>query len=54
MNEFLEVLRGQGARIGLKIEVKKTMPLRLGTSEDEKVTLDNEKIDLLDLKYWVQ
>ena len=41
----LEVLRGQGARIGLKINVKKTKSLRLGISEDEKVTLGNEKID---------
>ena len=37
MNEFLEV--------GLKINVKKTKSLRLGISEDEKVTLGNEKID---------
>ena len=45
MNEFLEVLRVQGAGIGLKINVKKTKSLRIGTSEDEKVTLGNEKID---------
>ena len=45
MNEFLEVLRVQGARIGLKINVKKTKSLRLGISEDEKVTLGSEKID---------
>ena len=45
MNELLEVLRVQGARIGLKINVKKTKSLRLGISEDEKVTLGNEKID---------
>ena len=31
MNEFLEVLRDQGAKIGLKINVKKTKSLRLGT-----------------------
>ena len=43
MNEFLEVLRVQVARIGLKIKVKKTRSLRLGISEDEKVTLGNEK-----------
>ena len=42
MNEFLEVLRVQ---VGLKINVKKTNSLRLGISEDEKVTLGNEKID---------
>ena len=29
----------------MEINVKKTMSLRLGTSEDEKVTLGNEKID---------
>ena len=45
MNEFLEVLRVQGAKIGLKINVKKTKSLRLGISEDEQVTLGNKKID---------
>ena len=45
MNEILEVLRVQGARIGLKINVKTTKSLRLGISEDKKVTLGNEKID---------
>ena len=44
-NEFLEVLRVQGARIGLEINVKKTKSLRLGISEEEKVTLGNKKID---------
>ena len=44
MKDFLEVLRVQGARIGLKINVKKTKSLRLGINEDEKVTLSNEKI----------
>ena len=39
MNEFLEVLRVQGARIDLKINVKMTKSLRLGISEDKKVTL---------------
>ena len=38
MNEFLEVLPVQGAKIGLKINIKKTMSLRLGKSEDEQVT----------------
>ncbi|XP_065564259.1 DDB1- and CUL4-associated factor 13-like [Artemia franciscana] len=38
MNELLEVSRVQDARIGLKITVKKTKSLRLGRSEDEKVT----------------
>jgi len=45
INKFLEVLRVQGARIGLKINVKKTKSLRLGISVDEKVTLGTEKID---------
>ena len=45
MNELLEVLRVQGARIGLKINVKKTKSLRLGISTDEKATLVNGKID---------
>ena len=44
MNELLKVLRVQGTRIGWKINVKKTESLRLGISEDEKVTLKNEKI----------
>ena len=45
MNKFLEVCRVQGARIGLKINDKKNKSLRLGISEDEKVTLGNEKND---------
>ena len=45
MNELLEVLRVQGAIICLKIYVKKTKSLRLGISEDEKVTLGNKKTD---------
>jgi hypothetical protein len=40
MNEVLEVLRVQGARITGCYK-----SLRLGISEDEKVTLGNEKID---------
>ena len=43
--KLLEVLQVQGARIGLKINVKKTKSLQLGISEDEKATLGNEKID---------
>jgi len=38
MNELSEVLHVQDARIGLKINVKKTKSLRLRKSEDEKVT----------------
>ena len=45
MNKLLEVLRVYVARIGSKINVKKTKSLRLGISEDEKVTLGDEKID---------
>ena len=45
MNELLEVLCVQGSRLVLTITVKKTNSLRLGISEDEKMTLDNEKID---------
>jgi len=45
MNKLLEVLRVQGARIGLKINVKKTNSLRLGIGEDEEVMSDNENID---------
>ena len=44
MNEFLEILRVQGGRIGLKINFKKTKSLRL-ISEDENVTMGYEKID---------
>ena len=40
MNELLEVLRVEDARIGLKI----TKLLRLGISEYEKLTLDNKKL----------
>ena len=47
-NEFLEVLQVQGAKIGLKINFKKTKPLRLGMSEVEKVTLGSKKIDQAD------
>ena len=54
MNELLKVLRVQGARIGLKIIVRKTKSLRLGISEDEKVTLGNKKIDQVgDFTYFV-
>ena len=35
----------QGARKGLKSSVKKTKSQGLGISEDEKMTLCNEKID---------
>ena len=38
-------MRVHGTRIGLKINVKKTKSLTLGISEDEKMTLGNEKID---------
>ena len=45
MNELSEILRVQGAKVSLKINVKKTKSLRIGICEDEKVTLGNEKID---------
>ena len=45
MNEFVEVLWVWGARIGLKINVKKTKSLKLGISKHEKVTLGNKNID---------
>jgi hypothetical protein len=48
MNEPLEVLRVQGARICLKINVKNTKLLRLGISEDEKVVLGKKKIHQVD------
>ena len=47
MNEFLEVLRVQGARISLKINVKKTKSLRLGISEGEEVMLHIKWTDSL-------
>ena len=48
MNELLEVLRVQGTRICLKTNAKKTESLTLWISEDEKVTLDNDKINQVD------
>jgi len=42
MNELLEVLRVQIARIGLKIKVKKTKLQRIGVNENEKVTLGKQ------------
>ena len=45
MNEFFEVMRVQGATISLDNNVKKTKSLKLGMSDDENVTLGNEKID---------
>jgi hypothetical protein len=44
MNELLEVLRVQGARTGLKINVKKIRLLRLGVRKGEEVIVGNEKI----------
>ena len=45
MNECQEILRVQGARISLKINVKRTPSLRLGIRPNEKVILGNAKID---------
>ena len=47
VQELLEVWV-QDARTGLKIHIKKTKSLKLGISADEKVTLGNTKIDLVD------
>ena len=44
MNALLEVLRVQGARIGLKINVRKTKSLRPRISEEEKVMLGNKRL----------
>ena len=44
INELLEVLWVQGARIGLKVNFKKTKSLRLGISKDGKVALVNKKL----------
>ncbi|XP_065572446.1 uncharacterized protein LOC136034884 [Artemia franciscana] len=41
-------MRVQGARRGLKINVKNITSLRLGIGEDIKVTLDNERIYQVD------
>jgi hypothetical protein len=41
----LEILKAEGARTGMKINVKKTKSLRLGISDGEKVMLGNERID---------
>jgi len=48
MDKILEVSRIRSARIGLKINAKKTKSLRPEKSECEKVTLGNEKFDLVD------
>jgi len=45
MNELLKALQVHGARINLKINVKKTRSIRLGISEDEKMMLGSEMID---------
>ena len=48
MIKLLEVLRVQGARIGLKINSKRTKSLRLRISKDEKVTVGKEKMGQVD------
>ena len=48
MNELPLFLRGEGARIPLKISVKKTKLLRLGINVDKKVMIGNEKIIQVD------
>ena len=48
INELLEGLRVQGARIGLRIDVKKTKSPRLRINEEEQMTLGNKKDDQVD------
>ena len=48
MNKFTEGLRVQGARMGLKINVKKTIFLIMGISEGEEVILSSQKIVQVD------
>jgi hypothetical protein len=43
LNGILELLQVQGAKICLKIIVKKTKLLRLGISQGEKVMLGNKR-----------
>ena len=38
----------QGAKIGFKVNVKKTKSQRMGSSKDEEIMLSNEKIDHVD------
>ena len=45
MNCLFEVLRDQGAKIDLKINVKKTKFLKLRIYEVEEVMLGNKKFD---------
>ena len=46
--EFLKNSRVQGARIGLKINVKNTKSLRLGLRDGKRVMLGKEKTDKVD------
>ena len=48
MNDLLEVLRLQGARIIFKINVEKIKSLSLATSENRKILFDIEKIHQVD------
>ena len=45
MNGFLEVLKGHGGKIGLEVNVKKNVLLKLGISEGEGVIICDDKID---------
>ena len=49
INELLMVLWFQCNIIGLKVNVKEAKSLRLGISDDEKVTLGNKKIAQVDV-----
>ena len=48
MNGFSEVLLVQGARIGLKINIKKIKSLRLGIGENEMLKMGDKKINHAD------
>jgi len=45
---MLEVLRDRGTRISLKINVKKTKSITLGTNENELLVVGNKKIGQID------
>ena len=47
MYEFLETLKGEYIRIGLKINVKGAKSLRLGINDNEEVMFGHENINQL-------
>ena len=48
MNQLVEVLRVQDARIVFKISIKKTKSIRLGIRKGEEMILGSDKIDQVD------